>query len=103
MTTIQELADKIRDRVDLNFSQKVHPDRRHLHATAIAVAGVLGMAPDALNIGHLMGLLATQTGRPSYPKMKYHHGKRASHTVANAQEEAALGEEWVDHHWGGAR
>ncbi len=100
MTTVQELADKIRDRVDLNFSQKVHPDRRHLHDTALGVAEALGMRPDALNIGHLMGLLATHTEQPAYPKMKYHHEKRWSHTVANADEEKALGDGWVDDHWG---
>jgi hypothetical protein len=100
MATIAELAEKIRPRVDLHFAQKVHPDRRHLHDTAIGVAGVLGMEPNAHNIGHLMGLLAPHTERPTYPKMKYSRG--STHVVHSEAEEKVLGDEWGDEPAGGA-
>lgn len=57
MTPLQ-LADKIRDRVDLTFSEKVSPQQRHLHAAAVQVAAALGMKPDFHNLQHLTGLLA---------------------------------------------
>lgn len=103
MLSIKELADKIRPHVDLTFSQKAHPDRQHLHATAVAVASELGMDPNALNIGHLTGLLVEHVTAPSreYPKMKYHHGERKEQIVENAEQEHALGDGWVDHRWEG--
>lgn len=99
--SIKELADKIRDQVDLHYSQKVHPDRRHLHDTAVDVAGVLGMPADFHNTSHLMGLLAAHTEPPRYPKMKFRHGNKAHHIVHSADEELALGNEWSDERWEG--
>lgn len=97
---VNELAEKIRDRVDVNYSQKVHPDRRHLHDMAVGVAGVLGMPADFHNTGHLMGLLAAHTEPAAYPKMMYHHGARKSRIVHSAQEEQAIGDGWAEEHWG---
>ncbi len=102
---IHELANRIRDKVDLDFSHKVTPERRHLHDTAVGVAGVLGMDANALNVGHLMGLLATQTEQPAYPKMKYRRGPTGveQRIVHSADEEKALGDDWADHHSGEVR
>jgi hypothetical protein len=96
---IQALAARIRDRVDLHHSESVHPETRHLHDTAVAVAGALGMKPDALNVRHLMGILASHAKPAAYPKMKYHHKKRQTKTVESEREELALGPEWSDEHW----
>jgi hypothetical protein len=99
--TVKELADKIRDHVDLHYSQKVHPDEQHLHATAVDVTKELGMEPNALNVNHVSGLINQHVTAPSreFPKMKYHHGRKTEQVVANAQEEADLGDGWHDRHW----
>jgi hypothetical protein len=98
---VKELADLIRDRVDLNYSQKVHPDDQHIHAIAVEVAKELGMEPNALNVNHVSGLINQHITAPSleYPKMKYNHAAKQEMTVANKEEEDALGSEWVGHHW----
>jgi hypothetical protein len=99
--TVKEIADHIRDHVDLNYSQKVHPDEQHLHATAVAVTEELGMEPNALNVNHVSGLINAHVVAPSreYPKMKYNHRDKREIVVDNAKEEEALGEGWVDTHW----
>lgn len=101
MHDFHALAEKIRHHVDLKFSDKVHPDRQHLHAAALGVAGVLGMDPNALNVGHLAMLLEEHVTPPTreFPKMKYHHDKKLERIVHNADEEAKLGEDWHDRHW----
>jgi len=99
--SLQELADKIRDQVDVNFSRKVRPDHRHLHDVAVGVAGVLGMPADFFNTGHLMGLLEAHAEPPRYPKMKFHHGDKRHLIVHSANEERALGDEWLDERWEG--
>lgn len=101
MPTIKELADLIRDHVDLNYSQKVHPDDQHLHATAVEVAKELGLEPNALNVNHVSGLINAHVGVPSrqYPKMKYHHEKKLERVVDDEKAEADLGDEWSDHRW----
>jgi hypothetical protein len=101
MTDIAALADKISGRVHLKFSEHVHPETRHLHDTAVAVARHLGMETDALNVRHVMSLLASHAKPAAYPKMKFHHGDRKMRTVASHEEEQALGPEWVDEYWEG--
>jgi hypothetical protein len=98
---VNELAEKVRDRVDLHYSQKVHPDRRHLHDMAVGVAGVLGMPADFHNTGHLMGLLAAHTEAPVYPKMKF---RGTEHRIVRSEEEERdLGDAWTDERAGGAQ
>lgn len=97
----KELAEKIRHKVDFDHAEKQHPDHHHLHATALGVAAELGMDPNYFNIGHLTQLLSEHVTPPTreYPKHKYHHASHREHIVHSAEEEAKLGEEWVDHHW----
>ncbi len=101
MHSTKELAEKIRHHVDFDFASKVHPDRVHLHNTAVAVAEELGMDPNHFNIGHLTSLIAEHVPEPSkqFPKMKYHHGDKVERVVHDTEEEKSLGEGWVDHHW----
>jgi hypothetical protein len=101
MHDFHALADKIRDKVDPDFAAKVDPDHQHLHAAALGVAEVLGMDPNAFNVGHLSMLLSEHVTPPSreFPKMKYHHVEKREHVVASADEEKELGEGWHNHHW----
>lgn len=99
--TVKELADLIRHDVDPNFSQKVNPDERHLHATAVEVTKELGMEPDALNVDHVSGLIGPHVHAPSreFPKMKYNQDRRLEAVVNNEREETDLGPGWGDRHW----
>lgn len=107
-----ELADMIRDEVDPNYAQKVHPDHQHLHSIATDVTKELGMEPNALNVNHVAGLLENRVSAPSrmFPKMKYRDAKRRGpdgqpqdyveeRIVENSKAESDLGDGWRDHHW----
>lgn len=110
--SVKDLADAIRDDVDPNYSQKVHPDDQHLHATAVEVTKELGMDPNPLNVSHVAGLINNRVLAPSreFPKMKYRDAQRKGpdgqpqayveeRVVENAQAEADLGDGWRNHHW----
>jgi hypothetical protein len=99
--SVDDIAEKVRGHVDLNYSQKVHPDQQHLQAVAKQVTEKLGMEPNALNVNHVAGLINEHVQRPSaeYPKMFYDHAAHREITVANRKEEDDLGPGLLPYHW----
>jgi len=99
--SVDDIAEKVRGHVDLNYSQKVHPDQQHMQAVAKQVTEKLGMEPNALNVNHVAGLINEHVARPSaeYPKMFYDHAAHREITVANRKEEDDLGPGLLPYHW----